>query len=202
MIVKNLITFLSNQSILFWANFLIKLKIQKEKTKKKKINVYETAAELYNDFPETYFDGYNELSDAKGKPIELKYDTTNLFLNTYNYNLWFENEELTDREKSVDLSDMPLIEGDKEEIKEGKGLKVLTPKRLLTRPPILLCYIIIKAVNNSYKLKNEIRQIQCLFYQHNKMIKKVYNNVIKVIIIMEENMIVIRGLKSFYFNFG
>ena len=149
MIVKNLITFLSNQSILFWANFLIKLKIQKEKTKKKKINVYETAAELYNDFPETYFDGYNELSDAKGKPIELKYDTTNLFLNTYNYNLWFENEELTDREKSVDLSDMPLIEGDKEEIKEGKGLKVLTPKRLLTRPPILLCYIIIKAVNNS-----------------------------------------------------
>ena len=50
---------------------------------------------------------------------------------------------------------MPPLEGDKEEVKEEKGLKVLTPNRLLTILPILLAQI--KAGNNSYKLKNEIR---------------------------------------------
>ena len=66
---------------------------------------------------ETYFDEYNELSDAKRKDIELKYDPTNLFLKTYNYELWFENEETTDREESLDLSDMPPLEGNEEEVK-------------------------------------------------------------------------------------
>ena len=31
----------------------------------------------------------------KEKNIELKYDSTNLFIKTYNYDLWFENEEPT-----------------------------------------------------------------------------------------------------------
>ena len=31
---------------------------------------------------------------------------------------------------------MPL-EGDEEKVKEGKGLKLLTPKKLLTRLPVL-----------------------------------------------------------------
>ena len=55
----------------------------------------------------------------------------------------FENEELTDatsrkgdNEGSVDLSDMPPLEDD-EKVKEGKGLKLLTPNKLLTRLPIL-----------------------------------------------------------------
>ena len=61
--------------------------------------------------------------------------------------------------------------------REGKGIKILTPKKLLTRFPILLAQI--KAGNNSYKLKNEIRQILYLLYQHNKITKKVYNNLIK-----------------------
>ena len=38
---------------------------------------------------------------------------------------------------------------------------------------------LIKAGNNSCKLKNEIRQIPHLLHQHNKIIKKVYNNLIK-----------------------
>ena len=45
-----------------------------------------------------------------------------------------------------DLSDMPSLEGNKEEVKEGKGLKALTPNKLLTRLPILLAQI--KAENN------------------------------------------------------
>ena len=72
---------------------------------------------------------------------------------------------------------MPPLEGDEEEVKEGKALKVLTLNKLLTRLPILLAQI--KAGNNSYKLKNETIQILYLFYRHNKITKKVYNNLIK-----------------------
>ena len=56
------------------------------------------------------------------------------------------------------------------EVKEGKELQILTPKKLLIRLPILLAEI--KAGNNSNKLKNEARQILFLLYQHNKIIKK------------------------------
>ena len=72
---------------------------------------------------------------------------------------------------------MPPQEGDPEEIKEGKELRISTPNKLLTRLPILLAKI--KAGNNSYKLKNEIRQILYLLHQHNKITKKVYNNLIE-----------------------
>ena len=72
---------------------------------------------------------------------------------------------------------MPPLEVD-EEKEEGKGFKILTPNKLLTRLPILLAQI--KAGNNSYTLKNEIKQILYLLYQHNKITKKVYNNLIKL----------------------
>ena len=41
------------------------------------------------------------------------------------------------------------LEGDEEELKEGKGLKILTPNKLLTRLLMLLTQI--KAGSNSYK---------------------------------------------------
>ena len=72
---------------------------------------------------------------------------------------------------------MSSLESDEEEVKEKNALKILTPNKLLTRLPILLAQI--KARNNSYKLKNEIRQILYLLYQDNKITKKVYNNLIK-----------------------
>ena len=72
------------------------------------------------------------------------------FISWYDYSVWSKNKESTDEEESVYLSDMPPLEGD-EEVKEGKGLKILTPNKLLTRLPILLAQI--KAGNNSYKLK-------------------------------------------------
>ena len=68
---------------------------------------------------------------------------------------------------------MPPL-GDEEEVKEGKGSKILTSNKLLTRLLVLLAQI--KAGNKSNKLKNEIRQILYLWYQHNKITKKVYNN--------------------------
>ena len=60
-----------------------------------------------------------------------------LFLKANNYDAWFENEESTDQEESVDLPDMPPLEGDEEEVKEEKGLKILIPIKLLSRLPIL-----------------------------------------------------------------
>ena len=109
-----------------------------------------------------------------------KTDLSKLFFETYNYDIWFENEESTDRtrksykEESKHLYGMPLVEGD-EEVNEGKGLKILTPNRLLlTKLPILLEQI--KAGNNSNKLTNKIGQILYLLYQHNKITKQVYTN--------------------------
>ena len=49
------------------------------------------------------------------------------------------------KEESEDLTDMLPLEGD-EEVKERKGLKTLTPEKLLTRIPILLAHI--KTGNN------------------------------------------------------
>ena len=87
-----------------------------------------------------------------------KYDPTNLFLETYDYDIWFENKKSADttsrkkdKEESVDLTDMPPLEGDEEVVKEGKGLKFFTPNKLLTRLPILLAQR--KAGKNSYKTK-------------------------------------------------
>ena len=60
---------------------------------------------------------------------------------------------------------------------EGTGLKLLAPNKLLTRLSILSAQI--EAGNNSSKLKNEVRQILYLLYQHNKITKNIYNNLIK-----------------------
>ena len=71
---------------------------------------------------------------------------------------------------------LPPLEND-EEVKKGRRLKILTPKKILTRPPILLEQT--KAVNISSKLKNEISRILYPLYQHNKITKKVGSNLIK-----------------------
>ena len=63
--------------------------------------------------------------------------------------------------------------------KQGTGLKVLTPKQMLQRLPIVLAQI--KASNNSESLLNEISQIVYSLYQSKEITKKVYNNIIKSI---------------------
>ena len=61
-----------------------------------------------------------------------------------------------DKEKFVDIQTMALLEGDEEELKECKGLKILIPDKLLTR--LLIPLTQISAGNNSYKLDIKIRQ--------------------------------------------
>ena len=70
---------------------------------------------------------------------------------------------------------MRPLEGD-DEVKEGKGINVSTPNKLLIGHLLLLAQI--KAGNNSQKLKNEMGQILYLLYQHNKIIKTLYNTFI------------------------
>ena len=64
---------------------------------------------------------------AQKKKLWNKYDPINLFLESYNYDNWFKNEDSTDatsrksdKKESVDLPDMPPLEGDEEEVKEEK----------------------------------------------------------------------------------
>ena len=61
---------------------------------------------------------------------------------------------------------MTPLHGDEEEL---KGLKILTPNRLLTRLPILLAQV--KPGNISYKLKKESTQMLYILFQHNKITK-------------------------------
>ena len=71
---------------------------------------------------------------------------------------------------------MRPLEGD-DEVKEGKGINVSTPNKLLIGLLLLLAQI--KAGNNSQKLKNEMGQILYLLYQHNKNIKTLYSTFIQ-----------------------
>ena len=85
-------------------------------------------------------------------------------------------------------SKMPLIEGDVEKyysvpstalskgVKEGKGLKIVTSNKLLSKVIMLLSQI--KPGNNSNQ-KHVIREIVYLFYQHNKIPNTFYKNLIK-----------------------
>ena len=60
---------------------------------------------------------------------------------------------------------------------QGKGLKILTPSRMLSRLLITLAQL--KAGNNSEKLKNEIRQLLYSIYCSKNMTTKVHNNLIE-----------------------
>ena len=118
----------------------------------------DKTSKLYNEFLGIYFDEYNYLPDAKRTNMGLKYDPTNLILDAYNYDKWYteESEYSTAKNDEEELDDLPPLE-DYKEVKEGRGLKILTTNKLLTRLSVLLAQI--KTGYNSNKLKNKIRQI-------------------------------------------
>ena len=76
-------------------------------------------------------------------------------------------QKADDSYQFIDIAIMPLLEGEKEEVKEGKRLKSLARNKLLTRLPVQ-----VKARNNSNKLKNVVTQILYLLYHHNNINKK------------------------------
>ena len=55
---------------------------------------------ICNNLLEIHFDEYYELLDAK-KKMESKHPSDNLFLKTYNYYAWFENEKSANTTKLI-----------------------------------------------------------------------------------------------------
>ena len=62
---------------------------------------------------------------------------------------------------------------------KGERLKVLTQNQMFSRLPISLAQL--KAVNNSEKLTNEIRQILYSLYRSRKTTKQFYKSLIDII---------------------
>lgn len=63
----------------------------------------------------------------------------------------------------------------------GSGVKILTLNKMLTRLPVLLAQV--QAANDSYKVKNKIRHILYLLYQHNS--QNILQQRNQIIIMME-----------------
>ena len=101
----------------------------------------------------------------------------NAMFNTEDENLDIATSGDDDKRKSVIEAISRL--GDKEESEIGKGLKIMTPRQMITRLPILLGQK--QAGNNSQKLNNEIRPIIYSFYRSKNLSKTVYNHLINSI---------------------
>ena len=74
---------------------------------------------------------------------------------------------------------MPLSKTEKSTEQKGQGVKILTPKQLITRLPILLAQL--KAGSNSEKRKNEIRQLLYSLYRSKKLGKTICNSLMNSI---------------------
>ena len=62
---------------------------------------------------------------------------------------------------------------------QGQGIKILTPNQMLNRLPIALAQL--QAGNNSYKLRNEIRQLLYSLYHSKNMTEQVDKSLIGII---------------------
>ena len=64
-------------------------------------------------------------------------------------------------------------------IQSGQGLKVLTPRQMLSRLPISLAQL--NAGINSEKLKNEIRRLLHSLHRSKKLTKQLYKSFVDII---------------------
>ena len=62
---------------------------------------------------------------------------------------------------------------------QGQGLKIMTPRQMILRLPVLLSQI--AAGSNSQKRKNEIRQIVHSLYRFKNLSKTIYNSLMNTI---------------------
>ena len=86
--------------------------------------------------------------------------------------------------QQLDTTDMPDLESEEpaeqKKKQRGHGLKILTPKQMLSRIPNSLAQL--KAGNNLKKLKNEARQLLYSLYRSKKLIKTFYEHLMNTII--------------------
>ena len=106
-------------------------------------------------------------SNAKNLYI-IREDIINKMFNTEDEKLDIATGGDNGRRKSVIETISKL--GDKEQQEIGKGLKIMIPRQMITRLPILLAQK--QAGNNSQKLNNEIRQIIYSLYRSKNLSKQ------------------------------
>ena len=124
----------------------------------------DVGSELFNEQMRKLDGEYKKLWEVQKKEFHSRYNVDDLILEDFNFNDWLVPP--LEGDEKVPL--MPALEVDEEEVQGGKGIKILTPIKLLTRLPVLLSQM--KATNNLHKLKNKIRQVVYLLYQHNTTI--------------------------------
>ena len=85
--------------------------------------------------------------------------------------------------KEIDTTDRPDLESEESAAirknQQGQGFKILTPNQMLSRLPIYLAQL--KAVDNSGKLTNEIRQLLYSLYRSKKLTKQLYKSLVDII---------------------
>ena len=93
------------------------------------------------------------------------------------------DEESTSESEIIDTTIIPELESEESaeqrRNQKGKGVKILTPNQLLSRLPISLAQL--KAVNNSEKLKNEIRQLLYSLCRSKKITTNIYKSLLNII---------------------
>ena len=141
-----------------------KVKSRTKDTTKRKVIVKDVGSELFNEQMRKLDGEYKKLWKVQKKEFHSRYNVDDLILEDFNFNDWLVPP--LEGDEKVPL--MPALEVDEEEVQGGKGIKILTPITLLTRLPVLLSQM--KATNNLHKLKNKIRQVVYLLYQHNTTI--------------------------------
>ena len=100
-------------------------------------------------------------------------------------NLKDEIKKMPEDERKIEQPDRILkiveriLEFNKEIQKQGLGLKILTPDKMLSI--ILISLAQLNAGYNSEKLKNEIRQLLYSLYRSKKLTKQLYKSLIDII---------------------
>ena len=136
---------------------------------RRKINK-EKAKDMYNDIAEDV-NKLNKLkpTESRKKILPIFKQLEEIFMESK------EDEEVDDEtDEQPDTADMPELENEESTAQQGQGVKILTPKQMLSRLPILLAQL--QAGNNSQKLKSEIRQLLYLLYRSKKLSKTIYNS--------------------------
>ena len=130
-----------------------------------------------------------EKGDALHSPKKL-YSIKNEIINAFRKDIFpyidgFQVKKDTDEDtdEEIDTTIMPELESEESaaerENQQGEGVKILTPKQMLSRLSISLAQL--EAGNNSEELKNEIRQLLYSLYCSKNITKQVYNNLMNPI---------------------
>ena len=138
---------------------------------------------MNNELFKTYFTGYQslrnmykKLSDKEGVVNGVWVESVSKLKRIIEY-APKDDFNIEENEKTKDIVERILYFNQLNQA--GKGLKILTPRQMLTRLPISLAQL--KAGNNSEKLKNEIRQLLYSLYRSKKLTKNIYKSLVDII---------------------